>query len=106
MRELLDRASGTLVDGDRARTAPELAERAERVAGALAASGVREGDRAALVLPGGVDWFVAHLALARLGVLTVPVSTRLAVREIADLVRSSGSPAPRRGPGFPRARAR
>lgn len=91
VRDVLDRSSGVLLDGDREITARELTERADRVAAALAEWGLRAGDRAALVAPNGPDWFVAHLALARLGVLTVPVTTRLAVPEIVDLVRSSSS---------------
>lgn len=84
-------AQGARFGGDRPATAADLAGRAERVAGALADRGVAAGDRAAVVLPNGPEWFVAHLAFARLGVLTVPITTRLAVPEIADLVRSSGS---------------
>src|SRR5437763_11196144 len=34
----------------------ELWQRASRVAGGLRAAGVRRGDRAAIVLPNGVDW--------------------------------------------------
>ncbi|MDQ4119481.1 MAG: AMP-binding protein, partial [Actinomycetota bacterium] len=77
MRDLLDRAAarGAVVTDEPELAARALRERADRAACALAAWGVRPGDRAALVLPNGPDWFVVHLALARLGVLTVPVTT-------------------------------
>jgi fatty-acyl-CoA synthase len=90
LRTILRRGA-VLAAPDGSRTpAAELDEDAGRVAAGLAAWGVRPGDRAALLAPHTHAWFVAHLALARLGVLTVPITTRLAAPEITDLVRATG----------------
>ncbi|WP_060576042.1 MULTISPECIES: AMP-binding protein [unclassified Pseudonocardia] len=92
--DLLGRGAGrgaVIDDGTGGPTVPlsRLLAASERLAGGLAGWGLVPGDRAAVVLPHGPDWYLVHLALARLGVLTVPVSTRLAAPEIDDLVRSA-----------------
>ncbi len=55
----------------------ELLERAAGAAGALAARGVRAGDRVALVLPAGADLAVALHACWLLGATAVPLDLRL-----------------------------
>jgi acetyl-CoA synthetase len=51
-----------------------LHEDANRLAGALAALGVRRGDRVAIVLPQRPETAVAHLATYRLGAVAMPLS--------------------------------
>jgi len=52
----------------------ELARDANRLANALAARGVVPGDRVALLLPQRPETAVAHVALAKLGAISVPLS--------------------------------
>ena len=60
-----------------------LAARADELARALFAAGVRRGDRVALLLPNRPEWLVAAFAAAKLGAITVGVSTFSASPEIA-----------------------
>jgi fatty-acyl-CoA synthase len=64
-------------------TYAELQARADDLARALLAAGVRKGDRVALLLPNRPEWLVAAFAGARLGAVTVGVSTFSVPREIA-----------------------
>lgn len=53
----------------------ELRERAQKIAGGLAALGVRRGDRVSLLLPTHPAYLQSWLALARLGAVLVPINT-------------------------------
>jgi len=55
-------------------TFAEVAEQASRLANAFSALGVSRGDRVALVLPQCVEVPVTHLALFKLGAVSVPLS--------------------------------
>jgi fatty-acyl-CoA synthase len=71
-----------LVFEGRERTHAELHLRMTRVAGALAARGVRAGDRVALLLHNGLEFPETLLACHRLGAIAVPINFRLAQSEI------------------------
>jgi crotonobetaine/carnitine-CoA ligase len=58
-------------------TIGEVDAAASRMANALLASGLQPGDRVALMLPSHPDHIVAILALARAGLVRVPVNTSL-----------------------------
>jgi fatty-acyl-CoA synthase len=60
-----------------------LKARADALAGALLAAGVRRADRIALILPNRPEWVVAMFAAAKIGAITVGVSTFSSPREIA-----------------------
>lgn len=51
-----------------------LTEQVERLAQALCAAGLRRGDAVALVLPNGVEFLVLFLAIARAGLVAVPLN--------------------------------
>ncbi len=53
-----------------------------RLARWLAANGVRRGDRVALILPNGIPFIVAELAVLRLGAVKVPLNIRFAAAEV------------------------
>lgn len=53
----------------------ELAELSNRLANALAALGVRRGDRVGIVLPQRVETAFVHAAVYKLGAVAVPLST-------------------------------
>ncbi|WP_234717066.1 AMP-binding protein [Ensifer adhaerens] len=61
----------------------ELATRARRIAGGLIVRGVVPGDRVALMLPTGIDFFVAFFGILYAGAIPVPIypPTRLAQLE-------------------------
>ena len=68
--------------GERVTTLAALDVRANRLANLLAAWGVGEGERVAVMLPNGAEWFEANLAAARLRARLVPVNWHLTQGEI------------------------
>jgi len=81
----------------------ELDKRVRGIAAALSADGFTAGDRLALLLPNSPEYIELVYACAWLGVIAVPINTRLSVAEIdrilADanphgLVRHSSLPTP------------
>lgn len=93
-------AAPAIHDRDRAISYGDLEAMVARVAGGLAALGLRAGDRLALWLPNVPAWLVLYLAAARLGLLVVAVNTRFRASEVADILGRSGAKALALWPGF------
>src|SRR4051794_19763958 len=74
-RAVIEMGGETLTYGD-------LWERAARVAGGLRALGVQRGDRAAILLPNGVEWVLAFWGAQLAGAVAVPVNTRFTAPEV------------------------
>src|SRR3954453_14108343 len=81
----------------------ELDDRVGRIAAALTKHGFKAGDRLAILLPNEPDYIQLVYACARLGVIVVPLNTRLSVKEIDGilddakpdgLIRHSSLPVP------------
>jgi long-chain acyl-CoA synthetase len=92
----------TLSDGSRV-TFVQLHDHVKRLAAALTQAGFLPGDRLALLLPNGREYIELVYACAWLGIIAVPINTRLSPVEIdhvlADasprgLIRHSTLPAP------------
>jgi fatty-acyl-CoA synthase len=79
-------ARAAIVDGDRTIPYAELAERAARAAGVLAAAGVGPGDRIALTSENRAEVLEVLLAAARLGAIVACQGWRLAPGERAACV--------------------
>src|ERR1700757_2050374 len=60
----------------------ELNTRVEGIAGTLTSHGFGVGDRLALLLPNGPDYIELVYACSMLGVIAVPLNTRLSNKEI------------------------
>ncbi|MCX4845094.1 long-chain fatty acid--CoA ligase [Streptomyces sp. NBC_00893] len=69
----------------------ELWAGALRCAGALRASGVRPGDRVAVLLPNSADFLYAYYGALAAGATVVPVHGLLVAEEVAYVLRHSGS---------------
>ena len=65
----------------------EADRRSAALGGALLKEGVAKGSRVGILYPNGVGWVVAWLAAARIGALTVPLSTFAPGRELARTIR-------------------
>ncbi|WP_281689570.1 class I adenylate-forming enzyme family protein [Pseudonocardia thermophila] len=76
-----------LVDGDRSWTFADVEEESAQVALGLLALGVGKGSRVAVLMPNGPSWVVSWLAAARIGALTVPLSTFYQARELSWALR-------------------
>jgi acyl-CoA synthetase (AMP-forming)/AMP-acid ligase II len=75
--------------GGTPRTFRELHGRVAGIAAALSKHGFRAGDRLALLLPNEVDYLELVYACAWLGLIAVPVNTRLSVPEIDHLIANA-----------------
>jgi acyl-CoA synthetase (AMP-forming)/AMP-acid ligase II len=64
----------------------EADRRSTALAGALLKEGVAKGSRVGILYPNGVDWVVTWLAAARIGALTVPLSTFAPGRELVRTI--------------------
>ena len=64
----------------------ELHTRVSSIAGALARHGFKTGDRLALLLPNETEYIELVYACAWLGVTVVPLNTRLAAKEIDNIL--------------------
>src|SRR5687768_6497087 len=60
-----------------------------RVAGMLAARGVRKGDVVSLLLPNSVEYVIAYFACWHLGALAGPINSLLKAQEIAYVISNS-----------------
>jgi long-chain acyl-CoA synthetase len=67
----------------------ELHTRVERIAGTLTSHGFGVGDRLALLLPNGPDYIELIYACSRLGVIAVPLNTRLSTKEIDEVLKDA-----------------
>jgi len=75
--------------GDLAVSYADYDARTNRIAGGLAALGLGRGDRAAVLLPNGVEIVETYLAVAKLGAVTVPLNPMFTPREIEYVVTNS-----------------
>ena len=73
-------------DSRRALTFAAWNERACRLANALGGLGLRKGDRVAILAYNRVEWLEIYVALAKAGLVAVPVNFRLVGPEIAYIV--------------------
>ena len=80
-----------LVDGDVRRSYAELADRCERLAGALAGLGVAPGDRVSLLAPNTGVALEAHFGVPWAGAVLNALNTRLSAPELAWIVGHAGS---------------
>ena len=70
-------------DSRRALTFAQWHERASRLANGLLALGLVKGDRVALLAYNCIEWMEMYAALARAGLVAVPINFRLSAPEIA-----------------------
>src|SRR5882757_6577524 len=86
-------AAEAVVDGPVRLSWHQLHQQVRTFAGALAADGVRRGDRVALCAPNSHHWVVAALGALHAGATLVPVNTRFTAAETADLLTRSNAKA-------------
>ncbi|MDY7088054.1 MAG: amino acid adenylation domain-containing protein [Actinomycetota bacterium] len=80
-----------VVDGDRTLTYAELAARAHRLAGVLAARGVRPEDVVAVAVPRSLETIVAVLGVLELGAAFLPLDLQHPADRLAFMLTDSGT---------------
>jgi long-chain acyl-CoA synthetase len=80
-----------LVYGDERIGYPELLDRAERLAGGLAARGIGPGEAVALRLPNGPGFVTAFFAITGLGAIVVPLNPQFKRDELDACMRACGA---------------
>jgi acyl-CoA synthetase (AMP-forming)/AMP-acid ligase II len=89
-RARIDPGAIALVEDDRRWTYATLNERVNRLAHALAADGVRRGDRIALLSQNCAAYIEIELAAAKLGAIVAALNWRLAAPELAYCIQLAG----------------
>ena len=69
----------------------EIDQRANRVANAMRSLGIKKGDRVALLLLNGVEYYESFMGLAKIGAVSVPLNWRLVADELAYILKDSGA---------------
>ncbi len=93
----LDRAASVfagrtaIVDGERRFTYRDMSRRCRRLAGALAAHGVGQQDRVAVLCANSHVMLELHYGVPMMGAALVTLNTRLSAEEMAGLLDHSGS---------------
>jgi acyl-CoA synthetase (AMP-forming)/AMP-acid ligase II len=77
--------------GERRESYRDLADAAQRLAGALTASGIAPGDRVAYLLPNLPELLVAHFGVPLAHAVLVAINTRLSGGEITYILQHSGA---------------
>jgi fatty-acyl-CoA synthase len=80
-----------VVDGGRRLTWGEFRERARRLAVALQANGVEQGDRVAFLALNTTELLEAHFGVPAAGGVLVAINTRLAADEVRYIIEHSGA---------------
>ncbi|OUS96379.1 AMP-binding protein [Rhodococcus sp. NCIMB 12038] len=82
-------AAPALIDGDRVVSFAEFDQLTDRLGHALLARGLDAGDRVAVLMPNGIDGVVVYYALAKAGLVRVPLNVRETAHEHAYKVEDS-----------------
>jgi acyl-CoA synthetase (AMP-forming)/AMP-acid ligase II len=82
-------AADALIEGERRVSFAEFDALTDRLGNALLARGLRAGDRVAVLMPNGIDGVVVYYALAKAGLVRVPLNVRETPHEHAYKISDS-----------------
>jgi len=93
LREFACASPGTtaVVDGARRLSYGQLDDRSSRLATALLGSGLRRGDRVATLMDNRLEYIESISAIAKAGMVMVPINPRLTAPEVEFVLGHSGS---------------
>jgi acyl-CoA synthetase (AMP-forming)/AMP-acid ligase II len=72
-------------------TYAQVDRRANRVANAMLNLGIEKGDRVAILMMNGVEYFESFMGLAKIGAVVVPLNWRLVADELSYILKDSGA---------------
>jgi acyl-CoA synthetase (AMP-forming)/AMP-acid ligase II len=84
-----DAAVEALVEDDHRITWAELDDTSRALASRIVRAGSNKGDRVGVLMPNGIDWATAALAVMRIGGVLVPLSTLLRPPELVAQLRAA-----------------
>lgn len=90
-RAFLDGEAMALIDGDRRITYRQLDRHTDQLAATLWESGVRQGDRVAVLMVNSAAFVETLIATVKLGAIFVPINWRLSPPEIGYILADSGA---------------
>lgn len=82
-------AADALIEGERRVSFAEFDALTDRLGNALLARGLQPGDRVAVLMPNGIDGVVVYYALAKAGLVRVPLNVRETAHEHAYKIEDS-----------------
>ena len=85
-----DREAYVESDGSRRYSFRDLNDRANQVANALKADGLKKGDRVGLLLMNSVEFMESFFAVAKIGGVVVPLNWRLVADELEFILKDAG----------------
>jgi fatty-acyl-CoA synthase len=85
----LYRSKVGIVDGDRRMTYEEYGQRVDRLSHALAAAGVRPGDRVAFAGPNGHPLLEAYYGVVQMGAILLPLNIRLTPADLEFILNDA-----------------
>ena len=88
-RRQADPGVQALVSDDHSVTWAELDDASRALAARMVRAGLTKGDRVGLLMPNGIDWATAALAVMRVGAVLVPLSTLLRPPELLAQLRAA-----------------
>lgn len=80
-----------IVEGKKRLSYPELNLRVNKLANKLLALNVRKGDKASLYLSNSIEFAEIYFALSKLGIIVVPINTRIKGKELRHIISQSDS---------------
>jgi fatty-acyl-CoA synthase len=80
-----------IISGKRRLTYKTFAEEVERFSIGLLKLGVKHGDKVSVWCPNCAEWIVAKFAIASIGAVLVPISTRFKTHELSYVLKHSDS---------------
>ena len=69
----------------------ELDLRANKLANAMRDSGVKKGDRVAILMMNGIEYVESFMGLAKIGAIVVPLNWRLVADELSFILKDAGA---------------
>ena len=69
----------------------EINERANKVANCMREKGIKKGDRVALLLMNGIEFYESFMGLAKIGAVCVPLNWRLVADELSYILKDAGA---------------
>lgn len=78
---------------DRRFTFREVDDRANAIADALLARGIKKGDRVGILMMNSVEFFESFMGMAKIGAVSVPLNWRLVADELSYILKDAGATA-------------